>query len=70
MAIYKYQVADAGYKLGKEKNILFATNDRSEAVKAANDSGEGVIVLKNQTNNSDELIVYISPYKTELEIAE
>ena len=42
----KYLVADAGFKHGKDRNLLFATNDRQEAVKAAKDSGSGVVVIK------------------------
>jgi len=49
----KYKVVDAGYKLGKDENVLFATNDKQEAIKVANDSGFGVIVIKINEDNTE-----------------
>lgn len=65
----KYQVVDAGYKLGKDKNVMFATNDKNKAIQAAKESGEGVIVLETGEENKNKRIVFISAYKNELGIS-
>jgi hypothetical protein len=52
-----YLVIDAGFKQGKNRNVLFATNDKQEAIKVAKDSGSGVVVIKqNEKNKSEEII--------------
>ena len=67
----KYQVIDAGFKLGKEKNVIFATNDKQEAIKAANNWGEGTVVLEAAGHTARApKVIYISPYKSELGMKE
>ena len=71
MTIYKYQVVDAGYKLGMDKNVLFATNKKWEAekaAKAAKESGEGMIVLEFDERGNEQM-VYVSAYKTDFGIS-
>lgn len=51
----KYLVADAGFKHGKDRNLLFATNDKQEAIKVAKDSGSGVVVIKQ--NEKDKRLM-------------
>ena len=42
-----YLVLDAGYNYGKEDaDVIFATNDKAEAIKAAKDFGSGTVVVK------------------------
>lgn len=38
----KYQVVDAGYKLGKDKMVMFATNDKQEKIRVTNEVGSGL----------------------------
>ncbi len=41
-----YLVIDAGYNFGKEgADVLFATNNRDEAIEAAKDFGQGTTVV-------------------------
>jgi hypothetical protein len=41
-----YLILDAGYNFGKEDaDILFATNDKGEAIEAAKDFGQGTTVV-------------------------
>ncbi len=69
----KYSVVDAGYKLGKEKNVMFATNSLKEAVAVAKDAGEGILVIENLLSkqnalNAGERIVFVSKYETGLSL--
>ena len=61
-----YLVVDAGFNYGKDKNILFASNDRDEAITAARESGSGVMVIKRREESENEEIIFISPYKSEI----
>ena len=65
-----YLVIDAGFKQGKDRNVMFATNDKQDAIKAAKDSGSGVTVLKCNERDKSELIIFVSAYKTELGLSE
>ena len=66
----KYLVIDAGFKQGKDRNVMFATNDKQEAIKAATDSGSGVTVIKRNGQDKNEEIVFVSAYKSELGLFE
>ena len=65
-----YLVIDSGYKHGKDKNVLFATNDRQEAITAAKESGSGVLVIRQNENSKNEQIIFISTYKTKIGLRE
>jgi hypothetical protein len=66
-----YLVIDAGDKLGKERNIMFATNDKKEAIRVAKDSGSsGVVVIKQNKKDNTEQIIFVSSYKSDLRIEE
>ncbi len=60
-----YLVIDAGFKQGKDRNLLFATNDKHEAIKVAKDSGSGVVVInQNEKDKSEEIIFIYSLIKS------
>ena len=40
-----YLVLDAGYNYRKDADVMFATNDKEEAIEAAKDFGQGTVVL-------------------------
>jgi len=65
-----YLVVDCGYKLGKDENVLFATNDIQEAITVAKESGSGVMVIKQNIKQDEREIIFISPYKTEIGLPE
>ena len=65
-----YLVIDAGFKQGKDRNLLFATNDKHEAIKVAKDSGSGVAVIKRNNRDKSEEIIFVSAYKMGLGLLE
>lgn len=65
-----YQVLGAGYNYGKEDaNILFATNDKNEAIEAAEDFGQGTVVIFLDNEGSKQRI-FTAPYKSDLAVKE
>ncbi len=48
-----YLVLDTGYNFGKEDaDVMFATNEKEEAIQAAKDFGQGtVVVFVNKDGN-------------------
>lgn len=66
----KYLVIDPGFMQGRERNPVFSTNSKKEAVRVADESGAGYFVIRQKTKEKDEKVVYISPFENELELAE
>jgi hypothetical protein len=66
----EYLVVDAGYLLGKDKNKIFATNDKSEAIKAAAEAGSGVVVLSYNHKIKSREIIYVVLHKTDAGFSE
>ena len=65
-----YLVLDAGCNFGKEDaSVMFATNDLREAVEAANDFGQGTVVLFVGRDGSKQR-VFTAPYNEDLAIEE
>ncbi len=52
-----------------EADVLFATNEKEEAIEAAKDFGQGTVVISvDQAGNKQR--VFTAPYQSELGIAE
>jgi hypothetical protein len=65
-----YQVLDQGYNLGRENvDVLFATNDKDEAIEAAKDFGQGTVVVFVDKEGNKERI-FTASYKSDLPIKE
>ncbi len=65
-----YQVLGAGYNYGKEDaDILFATNDKEEAIEAAKDFGQGTVVIFLD-NEGGKQRIFTAPYKSDLAVKE
>jgi hypothetical protein len=50
-------------------DVIFATNDKLEAVQTARDFGQGMIVVSTN-ENGDKYRIFTAPYNTELSIKE
>jgi hypothetical protein len=66
----KFLVIDAGYKQGKDRNILFATNNKRKAITVAGEVGQGVSVIEKTERDESEKIIFISDYKATIELSE
>jgi hypothetical protein len=65
----KYQVFSSSFRLDKNPNAMFATNDKQEAVTVAEDIGPGSMVLRLDESGLKE-IIYTAPYKLDLGLFE
>lgn len=71
-----YRVCDARYHSaaagdgGDESNyqVIFATNDRWEAIAAARDSGGGACVVQVEDNTGSESVIFINEYGAEIDL--
>jgi hypothetical protein len=65
-----YQVLDAGYNFGKDDvDVMFASNDKEEAIEAAKDFGQGtVVVFVDEEGNKQR--IFTAPYKSDLAVNE
>ncbi len=65
-----YLILDAGYNFGKEDaDILFATNDKQEAIEAAKDFGQGTtVVFVDEKGNKHR--IFTAPYEINLALEE
>ncbi len=65
-----YLVLDCGYNYGNEDaDVLFATNDKDEAIEAAKDFGQGTVVVFVDKEGNKERI-FTASYKSDLPIKE
>ncbi len=65
----EYLVLDTGYNFGKGADVMFATNDKEEAIEAAKDFGQGtVVVFVDKKGNKQR--IFTAAYKSELGIKE
>ncbi len=65
-----YLVLDCGYNYGKvDADIMFATNEKDEAIEAARDFGAGTIVLFVNKKGEKQKI-FTTPYKSPLTLSE
>jgi hypothetical protein len=60
----KFQVIDFRYITDKGTNVMYATNDKHEAIFAADEIGSGTLVVRNEDGLIE--IVYRAGYKTDL----
>jgi hypothetical protein len=65
----QYQVIDVRYTIDKHTNVLFASNDKQEAMTVAEEIGQGTVVVRNDESGLRE-IVYASGYKSDLGLFE
>ncbi len=65
-----YLVLDTGYNYGKEDaDVMFATNDKQEAIEAAKDFGQGtVVVFVDEQGNKQR--IFTASYQTDLAMKE
>lgn len=65
-----YQVLDVSYNYGKEDaDVMFATNDKEEAIEAAKDFGQGTVVVFVDKDGSKQRI-FTAPYESGLAVKE
>jgi hypothetical protein len=65
-----YLVLDCGYNYGKDDaDIMFATNEKDEALETAKDFGAGTVVVKVDEKGNKERI-FTTPYKSDLALAD
>lgn len=65
-----YLVLDCGYNYGKEDaDVMFATNEKEEAIEVAKDFGQGTVVVFVSKDDSKQRI-FTAPYKTNLALQE
>ncbi len=65
-----YQVLGSGYNFGKEDaSILFATNDKQEAIETAKDFGKGTVVVFVDEDGGKQRIFTV-PYESDLAVKE
>ena len=65
-----YLVLDCGYNYGKEDaDVMFATNDKKEAIEAAKDFGQGTVVVTLDKEGNKQRI-FTASYKSELGLDE
>ena len=68
--LYKYLVMEGRYNYDAEStDVLFATNEKAEAVAAAKDFGQGVTVVSISEKGVKQRI-FTSDYKTDLAVKE
>ena len=64
-----YLVLDAGYNYGKvDADVMFATNEREEAIEAAKDFGQGTVVVFVD-KKAIKRRIFTAPYKTDLALS-
>ncbi len=65
-----YLVLDPAYNFGKaDADVMFATNDKAEAIEAAKDFAAGtVVVFVNEKGVRTK--VFTAPYQTDLAVKE
>jgi hypothetical protein len=64
-----YSVLNTAYNFRKDADVLFASNDKEEAVQAAKDFGQGtVVVFVNEEGNKQR--IFTAAYKTDSGIKE
>ncbi len=65
-----YLVLDAGYNYGKEDtDVMFATNDKQEAIEAAKDFGQGTtVVFVDEQGNKQR--IFTASYEINLALEE
>lgn len=65
--VMDYLVLDTGYNYGKDDaDVMFATNAKKEAIKAAKDFGQGTVVIFVDKDGSIKHRVFTASYKTNL----
>ncbi len=52
----KFLVVDTPYKNGKQRNIMFATNNRQKAIRVSRESGLGVSVIEISDNAGNDMV--------------
>jgi 3'-phosphoadenosine 5'-phosphosulfate sulfotransferase len=57
------------YNYNQDADVLFATNDKEEAIEAAKDFGQGTVVVFVSKDGNKERI-FTASYKTELGLLE
>ncbi len=64
-----YLILDTGYNFGKDADVMFATNDKQEAIEVAKDFGQGTVVVFIDKEGNKQRI-FTAPYKSDLAIKE
>jgi hypothetical protein len=65
-----YLVLDAAYNYGKaDADVMFATNDKQEAIEAAKDFGQGTVVVTLDKNGNKQR-VFTAAYQSDLTVKE
>ncbi len=65
-----YLVLDCGYNYGKEgADVMFATNEKEEAIETAKDFGQGTVVVFVDKDGNWQRI-FTTSYKSDLAIKE
>lgn len=62
--ILPYIVVDMRWHTGEDYQVLFATNERDEAITAARESGGGSTVI--YSDEKDELVIFINDYQNDV----
>jgi hypothetical protein len=66
--LYKYLVMEGRYNFDEESaDIMFASNDKTEAFQTAKDFGQGMVVISIDEKGSKQRI-FNSPYKSDLAV--
>jgi hypothetical protein len=64
--LYKYLVMEGRYNIDEEAaDLMFVTYDKEEAIEAAKDFGQGIVVVSIDDNGSKQR-VFTAPYKSDL----
>ncbi len=61
----KYLVMEGRYNFGQETDVMFATNDKEEAIEAAKDFGQGMVVVCLD-KKGNKLRIFTAAYKSDL----
>ncbi len=61
----KYLVMEGRYNFGQEADVMFATNDKEEAIEAAKDFGQGTVVVTLDEEGNKQRI-FTAAYKPDL----
>ncbi len=64
-----YLVLNTGYNYGKDADVMFATNDKEEAIEAAKDFGQGTVVVFVDKEGNKERI-FTASYESHLAVKE
>lgn len=59
MIILPYKVVDMRYHTGDDYQVMFATNDRWEAIEAAKDAGSKATVIKVNDDGFETVILLL-----------